>query len=364
MEDKYKQYEKTIKKKHSFAWTPQYVSEFSTRLNAKEFIAIAEKTFKDLSWDIVYQDDKSIEAKRSEKSLGTERWTEGITATFEYGKIKVKSVTLGNEMWDVGRNSKRVQLFIYAFQETEKSFDKEELQGLVNEKETINNWGDYVVPDSLPKPHEIREPKFFIPIVGCLILSILIAFLLAQVSISGFYIIGLFEFLVGFVIGFTLKFLIMFSNYTNYDKLHYVIIGTVGLTYLLNQYFQYEIILYDNNYERIVFFEFLKIKFEQGLTVKKLNTGWIGLVIHWILQLVISYYVTVMAVIRNLTKYQLDRVPPEVIDFAFYHFVKDKTEDQVRKELALKGWTETQNQDEVFEAIGALQTTQEVNRIQ
>jgi len=125
MEEKYKQYEKTIKKKHSFAWTPKYASEFSTRLSAKEFIAIAEKTFKDLGWDIVYQDDKSIEAKRSEKSLGTERWTEGITATFDYGKIQVKSVTLGNEMWDVGRNSKRVQLFIYAFQEIEKSFDRE-----------------------------------------------------------------------------------------------------------------------------------------------------------------------------------------------------------------------------------------------
>lgn len=364
MEEKYKQYEKTIKKKHSFAWTPKYVSEFSSRLIAKEFIAVAEKTFKDLGWDIVYQDDKSIEAKRNEKSFGTERWTEGITATFEYGKIKVKSVTLGNEMWDVGRNSKRVQLFIYAFQETEKSFDREELQNLVNEKETINNWDDYVVPDSLPKSYEIKEPKFFIPILGCSILSILIAFLLAKVSISGFYIIGLFEFLVGFAIGFIFKYLIKFSNFTNYDKLHYVILGTVGLTYLLNQYFQYEIILYENNYERIGFFEFLKIKFEQGLTIKKLNTGWIGLLIHWVLQLVITYYVTVMAVIRNLTKYQLDRVPIEVVDFAFYHFVKDKTEDQVRKELALKGWTETQNQDEVFEAIGALQTTQDVNRMQ
>lgn len=364
MEEKYKQYEKTIKKKHSFAWTPKYASEFSTRLNAKEFIAISEKTFKDLGWDIVYQDDKSIESKRSEKSLGTERWTEGITATFDYGKIQVKSVTLGNEMWDIGRNSKRVQLFIYAFQETEKSFDREELQNLVNEKETVNNWDDYIVPDSLPKPNEIREPKFYIPILGCSILSILIAFLLAKVSISGFYIIGLFEFLVGFVIGFTFKYLIKFSNFTNYDKLHYVILGTVGLTYLLNQYFQYEIILYENNYNRIGFFEFLKIKFEKGLTIKKLNTGWIGLLIHWILQLVITYYVTVMAVIRNLTKYQLDRVPPEVVDFAFYHFVKDKTEDQVRKELTLKGWTEIQNQDEVFEAIGALQTTQEVNRMQ
>lgn len=364
MEDKYKQYEKSIKKKHSFAWAPKYVSEFSTRLSVKEFIAIAEKTLKDLDWDIVYQDDKSIEAKRNEKSFGTERWTEGITATFEYGKIKVKSVTLGNEMWDAGRNSKRVQLFIYAFQETEKLFDKEELLNLVNEKETINNWDDYIVPDSLPKANEIRKPKIFIPIVGSLILSMLVAFLLAKVSVSGFYIIFLFEILVGLAIGFTFKYLIKFSNFTNYNKLHYIILGTIGLTYILNQYFQYEIIFFENYYGRIAFFDFLKIKFEQGLTIKKLNTGWIGLVIHWVLQLIITYYVTVMAVIRDLTKYQLDRVPTEVVEFAFYHFVKDKTEDQVRKELAIKGWTETQNQDEVFEALGALQTAQEVNRMQ
>jgi len=134
MEEKYKQYEKTIKKEHNFGWTPKYVSEFSTILSAKEFIVIAEKTFKDLGWDIVYQDDKTIEARRKEKAFGMERWTEGITAKFEYGKIKVKSVTLGNEMWDVGRNSKRVKLFFYAFQEIEKSFNKEELQSLIKEK--------------------------------------------------------------------------------------------------------------------------------------------------------------------------------------------------------------------------------------
>lgn len=364
MEAKYQQYEKTIKKKHSFSWTPKYASECSTRLSAKEFIPIAEKAFKDLGWDIVYQDNKSIEAKRSEKSLGTERWTEGITATFEYGKIQVKSVTLGNEMWDAGRNSKRVQLFIYAFKETEKSFNREELQKLVNEKETINNWDDYVIPNSLPQPEEIREPKFYIHIISCFIISILIAFLLAKVSISGFYIIGLFEFLVGFAISFAFKYSIKFSNYTNYNKLYYLIIGTIGLTYLLNQYFQYEIILHENNFDRIGFYEYLKIKFEHGLTIKKLNTGWIGLVIHWILQLVITYYATVMTVIANLTKYQLERVPLEVVDFAYYHFVKDKTEEQVRKELSLKGWIEPQNQDEVFEAIGALQSAQDSNRIQ
>ncbi len=363
MEDKFKQYEKTIKKKHSIAWTPSYNTEFTTRRSAKEFCAIAEKTCKNLDWDIVYQDDKSIEAKRKEKSLGNERWTEGITATFEYGKIRVKSVSLGNEMWDFGRNSKRVKLFIYAFQETEKSYNEAELQNLVNEKESVNNWDDYVIPESLPQPKETREPQFYIPVIGCVVLSIVIALLLAKVSINGLYIIGLFEFLIGIAIGFSFKFWMKWSNFTDYDKLYYVVLGTVGLTYGLNLYFQYEIIVYETHSERIGFLEFLKIKWEYGFKFKNTNTGWIGLIVHWIVQWVITYYVSLFAFLRNLSTFQLERVPPEVVDFAFYHLVKDKTEDQVRTELATKGWIEKQNQDEVFEAIGALQTFHEANRV-
>jgi hypothetical protein len=362
MENMYEDYEKTIKKEHSFGWTPKYETEFSTRLSLIEFLSISERTIQNLGWDLVYKEDKTIEAKRNEKAFGNERWTEAISATFEYGKIKVRSVSLGSEMWDFGRNSKRVKLFIHAFQETEKSFSKDELKKIVTENTTKDNWDDYVIPETLPTPGKVVEPKFYIPLIGGILLSILMALLLAKISISAGYIIGLFEFLVGITIGFVFKYLIKFSNYTNYDKLHYVLIGVIVLTYLLNQYFQYELILLENNYNRIGFFDFFKIRFKKGLSIGKLNTGWIGLVLSWIFQLVITYSVSVMAVVRNIAQFQIDRVAHEVIDFAFYHFVKDKTENQVRKELALKGWTERQKQDEVFEAIGALHITQEINR--
>jgi hypothetical protein len=54
----------------------------------------------------------------------------------------------------------------------------------------------------------------------------------------------------------------------------------------------------------------------------------------------------------------------EVVDFAFYHFVKEKTEDQVRTELSKMGWTEEQDQDEVFESISAVQGATELNRME
>lgn len=363
MEESLKTYEKNIEKKHSFGWTPKYEEEFRTSLNEKVFIPIAEKTFEKLNWDLVFKDDKNIEAKRKESSFGIDKWTESITISYSHGKIIVKSESLGNEMWDNGRNSKRVKLFIHTFKETEKSFDKESLEKLEIEVERKNNWDDYVIPEILLKPNEIKKPNFVIPLIGGFVVSIILALILAKVSISGIYIIGLFEFLIALAIGFSLKYLIKFSNFTEFLKLKYLLIGMIILIYILNQYFQYEIILRENNYERIGFFEFIKLRFEQGLTIKKLNTGWIGLIISWGLQIIITYYVGLLRLITSITSYQLERIPMEVVDFAFYHFVKEKSEEQVRNELKNKGWTEKQNQDEVFEAIEAIYGANELNRM-
>lgn len=363
MEESLKTYEKNIEKKHSFGWNPKYEEEFRTNLNEKVFIPITEKTLEKLDWDLVFKDDKNIEAKRKESNFGIEKWTESITISYRHGKIIVKSESLGNEMWDNGRNSKRVKLFIHSFKETEKSFDKESLEKLEIEVERKNNWDDYVIPEILPKPNRIKKPNFAIPLIGGFFTSIILALILAKVSVSGGYIIGLFELLVAIAIGFSLKYLIKFSNFTEFLKLKYLLIGMIVLIYVLNQYFQYEIILRENNYERIGFFEFIKLRFEQGLTIKKLNTGWIGLIISWGLQIILTYYVGLLRLITSITSYQLERIPTEVVDFAFYHFVKEKTEEQVRNELKNKGWTEKQNQDEVFEAIEAIYGANELNRM-
>lgn len=363
MEESLKTYEKTIQKKHSFGWTPKFEEEFRTTLNEKTFIPIAEKAIEKLGWDIVYKDGTHIEAKRNENNFGFDKWTEIISISFNHGKVTVKSESLGNEMWDNGRNSKRVKLFIHALKETEKNFDKESLGKLEIEVDKKNNWDDYIIPESLPKPNGTKQPNFIIPLIGGIFVAIILSFLLAKVSTNGIYVIGLFEFLIAIVIGFSLNYLIKLSNFTDFVKLRYVFIGMIILTYVLNQYFQYEIILRENNYERIGFIEFIKLRMENGLTIKKLNTGWIGLLISWVLQFVITYYVGILKLITGLTTYQLDRVPVEVVDFAFYNLVKDKTEDEVRKELSLKGWSEKQNQDEVFEAIQAIHGATEISRM-
>ena len=363
MEEKLKIYEKTIKKKHSFNWTPNYKEEVRTSLNKTVFIPIAEKTFQKLDWHIVFKDDNKIEAKRKEKALGIEQWTEIITATYNFGTLEVKSESLGNEMWDNGRNSKRVKLFIHALKETENEFDRHALNQLEKETEKKNNWDDYVIPETLPKPLESKKPNFLIPTIGGIITSLILGFVIAEVSIHGIYFIGLFEFLVGIAIAFVLKLLIKTSNFTDFQKLNFLLIAMIIITYLSNQYFQYEIILSENNYDRIGFFEFMKIRFTEGLTIKTLNTGWIGLIISWIFQLGLTYAIAYFRLVSTITSYQLERIPTEVLDYSYYQFIKGKSEQEVRIELANKGWTEIENQNEVFEAIQAVYGQIELSRI-
>lgn len=360
MDKNFKNYEETIPRKHSISFSPKYQEEFKTPVNEIIFIAVAEKAFEKLGWDLVYKDNFNIEAKRKEAGWMNERWTEIITATYKEENIAVKSESLGNEIWDAGKNSKRVKLFIYAYQETLKTLDQEALQELENEAERKNNWDDYIIPDTLPKPVQTKTLNLTIPLIGSLFVSLILGFTLSYLSIKGIYLIGLFEFLVATALVFAMKYCIKFSNYTDFRKLQYVLAAMILLIYASNQYFQYEIILRENNLERIGFLSFLKIRFSQGFTVNKINLGWI---ISWIIQLGLTGLFTYLKIVTVLTKYVLERIPAEVVDFACYHAVKNKSEEEIRKELAGKGWSDKKDQDEVFEAIGGLYSATEINRM-
>lgn len=362
MTQELKDIEKRIKNTHKFAFTPKYKSEFHTQLSEKAFFAITNQAFEKLDWDVIYVDEHSIEAKRKAKSLGFTQYTESITVSFNYGKVTVKSESLGNEFWDNGRNSKRVHLFIHVCQDIEKKYNRDELKQLEKDQESKENWDDYKIPTELPKPKSVRKPNIIFPIITSVIFSVSLAFIIAKISISGKYIIFLFEFLIGLALAFSLKIGIKLGNFTSFNKLRNIIIISILIVFIGNQFFQYNIILIENNLERIGFFEFLKLRLQQGLTIKTLNVGTIGLIISWILQLGLTFVFGYLNLTRFLINYVVQRIPIEVIDFAFYHFVKGKDENQVRAELSSLGWSNVQNQNEVFEAIDGIQGNNEMNR--
>ena len=354
MEEIFKNYEKTIKKKHRVNFTPKFKEEFRTNVSNTLFVVIAEKTIERLGWDLIDKDENSIEAERIGNHFLIEKRTESITAHFEKGYVTVISESLGNEIWDMGHNSKRVKLFIYAFNETLNLFDREALIEIENEEKRKNNWDDYVIPEILPIPTKSKTPNFLLPIFGGLVVSLTLGFLVAIVSVKVIYLIFLFEFLVASAMVFVMKHLIKHSNFTDFTKLQFLLAAMILLTYSSNQYFQYELILNELDFERIGFWQFMKMRFTEGFMLKTINTGSIGLVISWVIQLGLTGLFVYIKIITALKIYVIERVPTEVLDFAFYHFVKGKSEDDVRRELSKKGWNDTINQDEVFEAIGAL----------
>jgi len=358
----YKELENQITKTHKFGFTPKYKYEFRTQLSEKAFFAITNKVFDKLEWDIVYIDEHSVEAKRKTKNLGITKYTESIIVLYNYGNISVKSESLGNELWDNGRNSKRVHLFIEVFKDLEKNYNTEELSQLEKEQDDKDNWHDYEVPTELPMPNAIKKPTILYAAGITVLSAVILAFLLAKISLTGNYILILFEFIIGTALAFALKFGIKLGNYTNFIKLRNILIIAVLIVFLGNQIFQYNIILIENNFERIAFFEFIKLRFEQGLTIKTLNVGGIGLVISWLVQLGFTFAFGYVYLTRYLINYTIERIPREVIDFAYYNFLKGKNEQEVRKELASLGWRDEQNQTEVFEALEGVHGNNEMNR--
>jgi hypothetical protein len=360
MKPEIEQYEKSIKKKHSFGWTPKYEEETRTELPPKVFSAIVAMTFEKLGWELVFQDAKHLEAKKKGK---WNTYTEKISISYEFGKVNVRSVALGNEMWDNGRNSKRVKLFIYAFKETESGFSRENLVDLEKEVERKNNWDDYQIPEKLPHPLKQNKPRIQVALLGGISLSIFLGFLIAYSTIKIGYTIVIFEIIVAILISLVFVYLIKLSNYTNYANLRKVLLGTIILTYFFNQYFFYELIMYENSYTNFSFFDFIELRFEEGFTLESFNTGWVGLVISWMFQIGFTQFFSEFLLVSSLAKYSIGKVPPEVIDFAMFHFVKEKTEPEVRTELSKMGWSKTQDQNDVFEAIGAVFNANEINRM-
>jgi len=351
--------EDSIKKAHRFGFTPKFKDSFQTKLSKSAFIAIALKTIEKIGWDLVYYDDSNIEAKRKND---WDSWTESITMTYDFGVINIQSASLGNEMWDFGRNSKRVKLFQLVLNQTENELSNEEIKKFESEQKKVDDWEDYVIPDSLPSPISRMKPNLYIPLVSSTLISVLLGFVLAFCISNGFYFIGLFDIGVGFILGFVLSQTLKLGNYTDYKKLRPILIVSLIISFVSCQIFIYQFYVSKNSIVDIDFFSFMKLRFESGLTIKNINTGWIGLLISWGILLFFGYLIGMLKLVSGLVKYQLNRVPPEVLDFAVYLFIKENSEDQVKMELSKLGWSETEHQGYVIEAVGAIGDAQEMRR--
>ena len=359
MEDHLKAYERQIKKTHKFGNTPKFKGQMTTQLKQRLFVEVAGETFQKLGWDVLYEGDNAVEAK-SRNAGGN--WTEKITATFDYGKVHVESVSLGGGIWDMGRNSKRVRLFIHAFELTEKAYDEDALKNLEEAVDRKDNWDDYVIPDSLPAPKNRIKPQIAVPVIGGLIVGLLVGFSMALLRFNGIYIMGMFEVGVAVLIAFAFKYFIRIGNYTNLLALLYILGGTVLITYMASQYFMFYLSAGGGGHSISSFFEFIKLKLETGIRIDSIDIGWVGLVLSWALQIGLTYFIAYIKVGLSYNFYLADRIPYEVSEFVLYYFIKGKKEPQVRHELKKMGWVTIQSQIEAIQSVIGLQNINEIRR--
>ncbi|HAS47204.1 MAG TPA: hypothetical protein DCS93_42370 [Microscillaceae bacterium] len=353
MEEKYKSYENGLKGKGRIGLLkkPKYTQIYQTDLNAQVFVELAAKAMTALGWDIVHQNAPLIEAKAYRKQKATEKIIAKIDST---GLVTVTSTKLTDGVWDHGQNYKRVHHFWYVLQDILSEYTDESLQELVKEAEARDNWEDYEVPASLPAPPRLRKPTIYVPLLVTFLGSVLLSTIFA-VGQRFFYIIVLYESLIAIGLSYCFKLGIQWGNYTNYSRLRTLLIGATVSIVVFSEYFQYLWILVEQDIQHWSFFDFIIARFKSGFTLEDINLGGIGWLVVLGLQLFIIYVFTDYYLVSHSIDYAYERVPQEVINFAYYHYyVQDKTEQEVDQELAKMGWDTSLHQQYINEALEAL----------
>jgi hypothetical protein len=351
----------TIKRKYSFKYKPEFSESFKTDIKESQIIPLTIEVFEKLEWPIVFTDKNSVEAKRKGD---WNKLTEKITITKKAsGRIEVHSKTIEGNFIDFGKNSKRTGLFIALFQKLATEHKESgKLVELETEFEKQNSWADYEIPTELPKPKIFGKPNFTLSIIGGLFIAILFGILLAFLTVNFTYIIGIYELGIGIGIGYFFGQVLKKTNYIEFRPIQLIIGGMMILMFITNQFSQYQLIITENNISELDFLEFMKVRFENGLTIKDLNTGWIGLTLSWIFQMVFSYFLAVGKVAGITANYMIGKIPEKVLEYTIYLFEMEKSESEVRAELAQKGWNKKSDQDDVIQAIVEISGFHQVNR--
>ncbi|WP_298757128.1 hypothetical protein [uncultured Psychroserpens sp.] len=315
----------------------------------------------ELEWQIVYHDEKSIEAKC--KGNYTKLVGKLTIKKVNSSRIQVNSKSLEGGFWDFGKNSKRTGLFIALFKKLEQEYQSNgKLVELENEYNKQNNWEDYEIPKELPKPKKRIKPTIQVAFIGGLIIAIGIGLLVGYLSYEFTYYIFLFEVGIGFLFGYLFSEILKKSNIMDFNKVKIMTIAFIFIIFLVNQYFQYYLIISKHNIADLSFLEFKKQMLNEGFKIDTHNTGWIGFIIIWVLQLVIPYLISIFKISTSLMNYSIKKIPEQVLEYTIFLFQKDKNESEVRAELAQKGWNKKSDQDDVMEAISSIVGFNELNR--
>jgi rhomboid protease GluP len=109
----------------AFGLTPSYTENFHLDdLSNNQFLVIANGIASNLGWKIQFMSDSGIIAYTNK---GMFRWNAKITISLAEDLVTVKSESVGNEMFDMGRNRKTVTQFTNLYYDSKSAINAEEL---------------------------------------------------------------------------------------------------------------------------------------------------------------------------------------------------------------------------------------------
>ena len=361
MAGNYKSLEKSLPKVHKFGWTPSFEKSLQTSHNPEILSEIAAQTVEKLEWVLFFKDEEVLKAVRKNR-FNTH--TEEISIHIRNGEITVKSHSIGNEIWDNGRNSRRVQLFLHVFQELISSFSPSELKEL--EKEIIKdaNWENYQIPEMLPTQPLPKGNKFWILVLGAIGLSLVIGFIFGFLVQNDLYIIPLFEILIGIGIGKTFIWIMKLIDEDRFDQVLLVLIGSTLLTYMVYLFTRYSISMMADGltYSDLSFLEYLELLLNYGLGIFPESLAWVEGILLWLIHIVFIGIIAYFTLSLSYNSFIIGRVPRDVWEYTLYLYAQQKSEEQIRSSLAEKGWDTRENQDKVFMAIQVIYASREATK--
>lgn len=360
MEMKLREIEKQIKRTHHFAWSPKHIEKIRTDLKPRLAIHLAEQVFDQLGWELVFRSGSAAEAFYLDRfDFRREKIYVSVTS---YGELEVKSESTGGGVWDQGRNSKRVRLFLHVFQELAGQLDSNSLQAMTADIKRMENWEDYEEPEDFPQPPDIHQSTSTWAMVYGGIAAIVLSGCWASATVHGLYVILLFEVLIAISLDKALSAGFRKGNFTNFNGMQWILAGSVMLTAALYHYFQYLLVVNTGDFLALSLWELYEQRLEEGLIIEGVNLGAPGWMILLAAQPVLIYILAISFISRSHIKFIIQRIPMAVVDHAFYHFLQGKGETQVRGELSKKGWKAREVQNMVFQAMSAISESMEMNR--
>ncbi len=349
MRKEFKEFEKSLKKKSSLGLDPKFQDEFKTNLSRVVAIEIATRVINELGWELKYRDFEQCNASTYNEDLGPH--THQLSIIYKDGQLSVLSKSTRG-IWDNGRNSKFLRLFIYAFKVLERELETETINELHNSLTREENMEDYVLPESLPDPPRIKKRITSLFWFGIIIVSAMGGVLSGTIIRSLTHALILHELLWALLLSFLFVKLIKLTQVFNFDYTTWATYVISIATVFFSEFSEY-IILSLEFQENFMFVDFINAKLDLGFKINNINTGMWGWLILWVAQPVLVGYLIRLFYVDRVLIYLANRVSMEVIEFVSYWSVKDVLEEKIRRELSSRGWSDKEQQDHAIRAYFA-----------